>query len=128
MKRCGTFGKLTLHGISKCPSSLRFPFTHSDPNNSRDNAEETETPQRIRDWYPKTGMCKVSEKTKWQFPVNVQLPRSRWDSEDEDRLSNRSEKEQESEEKLNDVPLEEGEVSVCFAFILFAVFRNVFDE
>ncbi|XP_076164228.1 uncharacterized protein LOC143145078 isoform X3 [Ptiloglossa arizonensis] len=73
---------------------------------SRDNAEETEKPPRVRNWYPKTGMCKFSEKTKWQFPISVQLPRSKWDSEDEDRLSNDTRKEQESEVKSDEATSE----------------------
>lgn len=44
-------------------------------------------------------MCKSSEKANWQFPINVQLPRSKWDSEDEDRLSNDIEKQQDSKAK-----------------------------
>ncbi|XP_076277908.1 uncharacterized protein LOC143207903 isoform X2 [Lasioglossum baleicum] len=66
---------------------------------ARDNAEVAEKPARVRNWYPKAGICKASEKVKWQFPVNVQLPRSKWDSEDEDRLSNEVEREAEEEEE-----------------------------
>nr|XP_033338670.1 trichohyalin-like isoform X1 [Megalopta genalis] len=71
---------------------------------ARDTAEVTKKPARVRNWYPKTGLCKDSENVKWQFPVNVQLPRSKWDSEDEDRLSNDAEpEEEESEVKSNNV-------------------------
>ncbi|XP_078050476.1 uncharacterized protein LOC144476982 isoform X2 [Augochlora pura] len=72
---------------------------------ARDTAEiTTKKPAHVRNWYPKTGLCKDSENVKWQFPVNVQLPRSKWDSEDEDRLSNVAEPEQvESEVKSNNV-------------------------
>ncbi|XP_076249176.1 uncharacterized protein LOC143188653 isoform X2 [Calliopsis andreniformis] len=72
----------------------------------RDNTEETGKPQHVRNWYPKEGMCKINEKTKWQFPVNVQLPRSKWDSEDEDRLSADIAKDQDNNVKSNDIPSE----------------------
>ncbi|CAK9797362.1 hypothetical protein ANTPLA_LOCUS1192 [Anthophora plagiata] len=61
----------------------------------RDNPEEAEKPQRIRNWYPKTGICKLAKNAKWHAPISIQLPKSKWDSEDEDRLSNDTEKEEE---------------------------------
>ncbi|XP_054001184.1 uncharacterized protein LOC128888398 isoform X2 [Hylaeus anthracinus] len=78
---------------------------------TRDNADEVEKPPRVRHWYPKAGMSKFSEKTKWQFPISVQLPRSKWDSEDEDRLSNDTEKEQRTEVELNEATSEKEQES-----------------
>ncbi|XP_015432769.1 PREDICTED: uncharacterized protein LOC107188895 isoform X2 [Dufourea novaeangliae] len=66
---------------------------------TRDTAEEPEKPTQTRNWYPKAGICKSSEQISWEFPVNVQLPRSKWDSEDEDRSSNDIEKQEEEEEE-----------------------------
>lgn len=53
-------------------------------------------------------MCKSNEKTKWHVPISVQLPRSKWDSEDEDRLSNDTGKEREDEVKSDDIEPEAG--------------------
>lgn len=80
---------------------------------TRDNTEEEEKPQRTRNWYPKAGMCKSSGNTDWQVPISVQLPRSKWDSEDEDGSSNDVVKEPESEVKSTAVASEreQGEFS-----------------
>ncbi|OAD53833.1 hypothetical protein WN48_08806 [Eufriesea mexicana] len=69
--------------------------------------EEAEKPQGIRNWYPKSGICKSDENTKWHVSISVQLPRSKWDSEDEDRLSNDSEQEQDNETKSSNIALEQ---------------------
>ncbi|KAK9297028.1 hypothetical protein QLX08_009127 [Tetragonisca angustula] len=61
----------------------------------RNDMEETEKSQHVRNWYPKKGICKSGENTKWHVPINVQLPRSKWDSEDEDKLSDTEKQENE---------------------------------
>lgn len=101
--------KQILYGISKYLLSHQFSFTYSDPNNSRnDEEEEAEKPQGTRNWYPKSGICKSDENTKWHVSISVQLPRSKWDSEDEDRLSNDTEQEQDNETKSSNIALEQG--------------------
>ena len=76
--------------------------------------EETEKSQHVRNWYPKKGICKSGENTKWHVPINVQLPRSKWDSEDEDKLSD-TEK-QENEVISSNIALEQGKY---FLFVIF---------
>lgn len=110
--------------INEYPLSWQFPFTHSDPNNSRDNAEEEEKPQRTRNWYPKTGVYKTNGNTKWPASINIQLPKSKWDSEDEDKLSSGTEKDQKTEVKPSNVVPEPGNdfnvfIILILLFLLF---------
>lgn len=51
--------------------------------NCRFDTEDT-TPQK-RNWYQHINAIKYPKDTKWQ--VTVQLPRSKWDSEDEETIS-----------------------------------------
>lgn len=103
--------------------SGQFSFIYSDFNNSREDAGEVEISQRIRNWYPKVGICKSDEKTKWHVPINVQLPKSKWDSEDEDKLSNDTEKEQENETKSGNSVSEHGKHFVYFIYKI----KNIFN-
>lgn len=100
----------------------QFSFNYSDFNNSREDAEE-ETEISQRNWYPKAGICKSDEKIKWHVPINVQLPKSKWDSEDEDKLSNDTEKEQENETKSGNTVSERGKHFVYFIYKI----KNIFN-
>ncbi|KAG7207404.1 hypothetical protein KM043_009056 [Ampulex compressa] len=71
---------------------------------TRVNTEEPEMCPNYRNWYPKMDMSKSNESSQWNSPINVQLPKSKWDSEDDDNVG--VEKQQESEAKLNNADLQ----------------------
>lgn len=88
--------------------------------------EETEKSQHVRNWYPKTGICKSGENTKWHVPINVQLPRSKWDSEDEDKLSD-TEKQQENEVISSNIASEQGKILfICYIYKVNEYVRTKF--
>lgn len=63
----------------------RFFFIYLDLHNYRIDAEDAEdTVLQKRNWYQQINSINYKN-TKWQ--VSVQLPRSRWDSEDEETAS-----------------------------------------
>lgn len=61
----------------------KFSFTYPDPSNYRIDTEDTV--QQKRNWYQQINTIKSHKDSKWQ--MTVQLPKSKWDSEDEEMSS-----------------------------------------
>ncbi|KAK2586720.1 hypothetical protein KPH14_011755 [Odynerus spinipes] len=56
-----------------------------DATSIRSNpVDGNDEPSSTRNWYKKVNIIKPANDAKWQLSTNVQLPKSKWDSEDEE--------------------------------------------
>lgn len=61
-----------------------------------------------RNWYKKINIIKPNSDTKWQLSINVQPPKSKWDSEDEEISQENNETGNEKEQMEIENIIEQG--------------------